>query len=432
MNVRILELLASKRTANTLWSLAGNVVPALTAILFIPLLIKAMGVELFGLLTIIWIMIGYFSILDFGLGRSVTLLISQSLGSGRDNDCQRIYSTALPVALLLGAIACVCLYTLSGYIVNDFLKVSPEAIAEASLAIAVVSITLPFAVLSVMLRGVLESYGDFKGVNVSKLIMGIVTFAGPYWVYVLTESFSWSVVALLIARAGLCLSYFLRTRPYIKYRANEFRSAFLAQLFSVGGWMTVSNLISPLMTYLDRFFIGGVFSVAVVAYYATPYELVTKLIIFPASLMAVFFPVAAAMLMQDKKEQLRMQAAKYVQVIFVVMCAALAVVFFGGREILSLWVGEEFGNRSYWVMVILGVGVVFNAMAQVYFVVLQAAGLSSIPAKIHLCEAPVYIISLLVAVEYFPFIETVSLVWSGRVLVDFFLMRLFSFKFVGV
>ena len=36
------------------------------------------------------------------------------------------------------------------------------------------------------------------------------------------------------------------------------------------------------MVYLDRFVIGAVISVTAVAYYATPYEIVTKIGIIPA------------------------------------------------------------------------------------------------------------------------------------------------------
>ena len=38
--------------------------------------------------------------------------------------------------------------------------------------------------------------------------------------------------------------------------------------------MTVSNVVSPLMSSLDRFVVGAVLSMTAVAYYATAYEAV--------------------------------------------------------------------------------------------------------------------------------------------------------------
>ena len=49
-----------------------------------------------------------------------------------------------------------------------------------------------------------------------------------------------------------------------------------SRLLRFGGWMTVSNIVGPLMVTLDRFLIGALISVSAVAYYATPYEVVSQ------------------------------------------------------------------------------------------------------------------------------------------------------------
>ena len=58
-----------------------------------------------------------------------------------------------------------------------------------------------------------------------------------------------------------------------------------------GGWLTVTNVVGPLMTYLDRFVVGAVADMAAVAHYATPYDLVPKLLLVPFALAGVLFPV---------------------------------------------------------------------------------------------------------------------------------------------
>jgi hypothetical protein len=51
--------------------------------------------------------------------------------------------------------------------------------------------------------------------------------------------------------------------------------------------------ISPLMVYMDRFLIGSVISVAAVAFYATPYEVITKMWLVPGALLGVLLVVLA-------------------------------------------------------------------------------------------------------------------------------------------
>jgi O-antigen/teichoic acid export membrane protein len=63
---------------NSLWNLVGWGAPLLVALAVIPLLIKGLGIERFGALTLIWMGIGYFSLFDIGLGRALTKLVGKN------------------------------------------------------------------------------------------------------------------------------------------------------------------------------------------------------------------------------------------------------------------------------------------------------------------------------------------------------------------
>ena len=57
---------------NTIWNLAGSGVPLIAAVAFIPFTLNRLGNEAFGVLTLIWALIGYFSLFDMGVGRALT------------------------------------------------------------------------------------------------------------------------------------------------------------------------------------------------------------------------------------------------------------------------------------------------------------------------------------------------------------------------
>ena len=65
---------------NTVWNLIGQATPALAAVFTVPILIHRLGTERFGVLTLIWLIVGYFSIFDLGLGRALTQLLADRLG----------------------------------------------------------------------------------------------------------------------------------------------------------------------------------------------------------------------------------------------------------------------------------------------------------------------------------------------------------------
>ena len=62
---------------NTLYSLIGYIIPVIVALFAIPILINSLGVDKFGVLTLAWMITGYFSILDLGIGRALTKLLSE-------------------------------------------------------------------------------------------------------------------------------------------------------------------------------------------------------------------------------------------------------------------------------------------------------------------------------------------------------------------
>src|SRR6476646_2125621 len=87
---------------NALWNLAGLGAPLVVAIAVIPYLIHGLGTERYGLLTLVWAGIGYFSLFDLGLGRALTKLAAEKLGLGRSEEIPQLVSTAIISMIGLG------------------------------------------------------------------------------------------------------------------------------------------------------------------------------------------------------------------------------------------------------------------------------------------------------------------------------------------
>lgn len=89
---------------NTLWNLFGSALPMLIGIAAIPYIYKHIGIERIGVLTLIWALIGYFSIFDFGLARAITQRIA-SLGSHQTEKLKTaIATTGVLLTLLIGIV----------------------------------------------------------------------------------------------------------------------------------------------------------------------------------------------------------------------------------------------------------------------------------------------------------------------------------------
>ena len=87
---------------NSLWNAIGLLAPVVVAVFAVPHLISGLGNERFGILTVVWVLTGYFSIFDLGLGRALTQLLSERLGTERQKEIPALMWTGLSAMLAFG------------------------------------------------------------------------------------------------------------------------------------------------------------------------------------------------------------------------------------------------------------------------------------------------------------------------------------------
>lgn len=412
--------LASGRllACNTVFNFIGRGVPLLVAIFAIPLLIKGLGTDRFGVLTLVWMLIGYFSLFDLGLGRALTKLVAEKLGTGQEQEIPALVWTALFLMMLLGLVGALVVSLLSPWLVRDALKI-PEALQPETLhTFYLLALSIPVVISTTGLRGILEAQQRFGLINAVHIPMGIVTFLGPLLVLPFSESLFPVACVLVVARLISWLIHLLLclyVMPALRYGITLQRTV-VGPLMHFGSWMTVTNIVGPLMVYLDRFLIGALVSVAAVAYYATPYEVVTKLWLIPGALVNVLFPAFTASLVQDHNRTALLfdRGVKYV---FLLLFPITLFIVTLAPEGLDHWLGAEFAQNSTRVLQWLAIGVFINSLAQMPFALIQGAGRPDLTAKLHLIELLPYLLAVWWMIRAYG-IEGAAIAWVARVAVD--------------
>lgn len=412
-------LTSGRRLArNVLWNLLGIGVPLLAAVVAIPILIKGLGTDRFGVLTLAWMLVGYFSLFDLGLSRALTKLVAENLSKRHEQRIPSLIWTSLSLMAVLGIIGAAVVAFLADWLVRDVLKIPVSLRPETLTSFYILAASIPVVIGATGLRGILEAHQRFGLVNAVRIPLGLFTFVGPLLVLPFSRSLSAVVTALVFARllswctyAALCI----RVEPALLGSVSVRRSL-VPELISFGGWMTITNIVSPLMVYMDRFLIGAVVSMAAVAYYTTPYEIVTKLWIIPTALMGVVFPAFAAFLVDNPVRAARL-FGRAVSYIFMVLFPVVLIIVTFAREGLTAWLGSGFAENSTLVLQFLAIGIFINGHAHVPFGLLQSAGRPDLVAKLHLCELPVYLVVLWWLMTDHGIVGA-AVAWLARVVVD--------------
>ncbi len=398
---------------NSLWNLLGQATPALIALIAVPQMLHGFGVERFGVLTLAWVFIGYFSLFDFGIGWALTKLVADRLGHGRTEDLAETVWSAWFAMFALGCAGALVVALVAPVLVERILHVPAALQQEAVRAFTCLAVALPSVTLGAGAQGVLAAHQRFGAINAIRIPLGILLLLGPIAVLPFSRSLVVAVGVLAALRWAACAAMLvqnLRLFPWL--RRPAFRAGVLGELLRFGGWMTVSNVLGPLMVSVDRFVIGAVLSVELVAYYTTPYEMITRAWILSAPIVGVLFPAFAASFTTDPPRTRELFRWGFKAILGALLPVSMCVIALG-HEGLNLWLGPAFASRSTAVLQWLAIGVFMNGLAQMAISLVQGTGHPRWSATLHLIELPFYLAGLWFLVHTYGIVGA-AMAWTLR------------------
>lgn len=400
---------------NTVLNAAGLVIPGL---LFIPAaayLARTLGVEQFGLLLLMYAMLGYSGIFDAGMTRAVIRKIAQSKTKDEDDF---IMGTALGAVLVISAIPVFLVLFFSDDIAV-WLKVSENYTADTVAGLKLLALVVPLFLITVVAFSYLEGKEEFLKLSFYKVITGAVMATAPAIAVYNDASLVSAVLGLLGARIFTAILAIFSLNMSIGIRNLKFDKKVLIDLVTFGGWISLSNIISPVMVYMDRFILSNSVGAASVAFYNAPSDLIEKISVLPGALARTIFPLFSRLGSHIEYEK------KIYFGLVIVLLILLAPLFLMAESIMDLWLGEPYGLQSSFILKILIIGFFFNALAQIPFAAIQAKGHSRFTALLHLTEVAPYLLLLFYLVDILGLVGA-AYAWAARVIIDFFCLLFFS------
>lgn len=383
-------------------------------LLAIPFLIRYLGQERLGVLSLIWVVVGYFSFLDMGLGRAVTIAVASCSHASPSDRADEIHIVGTATVWLV-AVGCAVAMLLGLGIFLFGVPVrlsSPQFLEEVRLALLWMLPSLPLLLLASAFRGYLEGLGEFRALNLLRIPVGVMLIVGPCLAAFVSPHLMWACVSILLVRLvhSLALVWLVATKmgfgllALLTALVRASSKACLRRLLAFGGWATVSNIVGPVIVYVDRFVIGAVLAATSVALYAVPFDVVSRMPILVAALCSVLLPELARLsrgtrgqpentvLMRSLVRRSSAFSAWVVTAIVVVGC-------FAAPWALQVWLGSAFAAQITLITQILLLAFGVNALAQIPFTALQAAGRVRSVALLHVLELLPYCAFLYVAIS---------------------------------
>lgn len=402
-----------------IFNLLGHVLPILVALVSVPVIAHFAGVDRLGALGVVWALVGYFSFLDFGLSRVVTRRVAQAADQHylQEELVQLrgfFWWRAVPGLIAIGALLLVARSLSARFLPPGTLG------TELAQGWSWIAWCVPVTLATNWLRGALEGVHRFARVNLLRSVFGAWNYAGPAVVALYQPTLDALIVGIVVGRilalAAHAFACLQAERGILIGPSDSHRSS-IRSFFQEGGWITISNVISPMMLYSDRFVLGALLPARAVAWYVTGQEVMLRTLVIPGALAGVLFPKFAGRPDADGEQvlvSLYRRSIRVVAALMLPLCALAAAVAYDG---LRLWLGESFAANGHQVVEIIAIGVFANAICHLPHAWLQATGHADRTAKAHLIELPLYAVGLYVAVLYWG-ISGAATAWTLRVVLD--------------
>lgn len=409
---------------NTIWNLAGSGFPLIAAAGLIPFILSRLGAEAFGVLTLIWALIGYFSLFDMGVGRALTYELSKLRDANDEHAISLTLKAGLLLTLAAGLLGAVVMLILAPQLATHWLKISLNLQKDTQLAFQIAALGVIPATVTSGLRGALEGLERFDDSNINKIILGFCVFVMPALSIWLHGNQLWIMTLyLVLVRIGIVFLAAVQLREYLLIPVVMGIKARIKPLLNYGVWITVTGIVGPLMVYGDRFFVSAAVGASLLPIYAIPQEGLQRLLMIPSALCGALLPKLASMQVKDAEAVYRQN---YLRIAVVMFCICLTAALLA-YPALSWWLSSDFAKKAAPVAWVLCLGIWLNSVALAPYTLIHAKGNPRTTALFHIFELFLYAISLWWLANQYGLLGA-AWAWVGRVALDLWLLHIAAKK----
>ncbi len=325
---------------NTAFNSGAYIVNLCVGLVVAPVLLAALGVERYGLWSLLWAITGSLGLLDFRLATALTPLVATEWARKEHDRIVRLVTTGLTFYAALGIleVGAVLLWTrvpgLMGWLPGPLREEGAFALNAAAVVFAVNSVTLVFTSL-------LHAFQRFD--LAARIAMVTTAFRG-----ILLVAVAWSgggIRELILAEGGIaCLQCLVTVRmvrrllPEVRLFRRPDPGSF-RELIRFGGKLQISHIAHLISLHADKILLSAFLGLTTVAYYDLGQKIAYVMRQLPLLLISATMPVASAMEAKGNREELWNFYVKGTRALVYAATPLLIFTVTGAGAILFAWTG---------------------------------------------------------------------------------------------
>ena len=383
------SLKPSRVEINVVANLFGTGATVLIGLAFVPIFVRLLGVEAYGLIGFQTALLATLQILDLGLSSTINRELARLSAipgqAGRARDFVR--TLEIPY-WILGVTVGVIIVLAAPTIARDWLQVATLPIVAVQSAVMVMGVLFVLQWPISLYQGGLQGLQRQPLVNTINVSLALVRNIGAVLILIYVSK---SIVAFFLWQglaSGLHV-LILMLALWSKLPESAHRPAFnigeLRRIWRFAAGMSVIALTGIILIQIDKIVLSRLLNLPEFGYYALAAIVGSSLAYVVGPVFNAIFPRFSALVARDEKEaltQLYHRATQFLAVVLLPTACTLAIL---ATDIMRLWTGNPAtAQQTQQVVALLAVGSAINGLMTMPYALQLAYGWTSLGVRINL------------------------------------------------
>ncbi|MFA6217695.1 MAG: flippase [Candidatus Omnitrophota bacterium] len=348
---------------NTVFNFIGKAVQILVAVITTPIIIKHLGINLYGVWVLLSAITNYYGLFDFGLSGAYIKYISEYKAKEDWNGLKEVVATGFYSSLLIGLVIYFLGYLFRNQILVIVVK-NNKNIPNISLVYLGTLLLFCFAYIGQFFQSILNGYQRMELTNISIVVQRLLNFI--LIVFFLSKNLSLIglVSAGLVSWVVLIIINVYQTKRIFKQFSlsliNFSKIKFLI-LMKFGWKMQITSVAGWMLNNLDKIFLGYFTNTAVVTLYDVAYKIRNFSREPITSYLSTVTPVASEMHAKEDLSALKSFYMQYNKYLLIILFPIVGFILSNSANLIKLWVGSSF-EVSIVILNILMIGNILNLL----------------------------------------------------------------------
>lgn len=348
---------------NVIASYTSQVYTIIISVAILPLYIKYMGAEAYGLVGFFAMLQGLFALLDFGLTPTISRQTAQ-YNAGKESalDFRQLFRALSLIFLFIAVLGGGILLSLDDYIAAQWLNLESLSVEDVLFCLQVMAVSVSLRWMAGLYRGVISGFEQIVWLSVMSSINATLRFPG---VLLYMYFFGFTIKSFFVFQLMLALIEFAiyMTKTYLLLPKPSLQESIgwsikpVKPLLGFALTIALTSSIWVLFTQLDKFVLSGILSLADYGYFTLAVLVAGGVLQLSSPISAPIMPRMARLEAEQEYEQLRQVYLNATQFIAVLVVTAGIVLAGVAKPVLYAWTGDtELANQAAPVLTLYALG----------------------------------------------------------------------------